>query len=135
MNRRLRIGALGAALAAVAACGAGAPDHLQPDSPALAGLPQDVVQERLADPELLETVDSAPEGERVLMTQLNVSSTVFCRDVVTARDAWLLSGTRPQTPAVARPDHPEDGFDEFMDGWVSMVDDAVDSGDPDGLRD
>ncbi|MCR6688872.1 hypothetical protein [Cellulomonas sp.] len=42
---------------------------------------------------------------------------------------------RPQAPAVARPDEAAAGFDEYMGGWVVAVGSAIDSGDPDALRD
>lgn len=104
------------------------------DQAKLAGLPSDVVAERLADPVFVENLSGFPLGERTGVVQLNVASAIFCRDLYGQYEQWTITATTPHVPSVATPDTPEPGFNEFMAQWSSSAQKAIDAGDPAELR-
>ncbi|MCL2787501.1 MAG: hypothetical protein FWD59_03260 [Micrococcales bacterium] len=134
MSSVARVSWLLALAVLIAGCGYGQEGDLGPNSSAFEGLPADVVAERLGDPVLKGVLRDEPTGSRAGMAQLNVSSTVFCRDVLRAERRWVTTGEQPDVPGVVSPANPEPGFDAFMDSWVEMVREAIDSGDPAVLR-
>lgn len=123
-------------LGAAVACSSQDGDALRAvstDDPGLAGLPAEVVAERLSDPALQQVLNDEDPGSRTTMAQLNVASTVFCRQVLEEYQQWLYTGREPSVPGVVAPDVPAEGFDRFMADWVEMVQSAMDSGDPEAL--
>jgi hypothetical protein len=101
---------------------------------AFEGLPPDVVSERLSDPAFVQGLETDPPQRRARVAQLNVASTVFCRDTYAAYVAWVETGETPDPPTVVRPSSPEDGFDDFMEAYRRSAEEAIESGDPAMLR-
>lgn len=104
------------------------------DNPAVAGLPVDVVAERLADPVFQVTMREWDKDTLKQMVQLNISSVVYCRDTLGVYRKWVNAGATPEIPRIARPDKPEPGFDEFMNSYQRQVTEATATGDPESLR-
>jgi len=120
--------------ATVAGCSSDKGPDLTDSSPAFEGLPHDVVVQSLADPSLQEALKATDPSDRVQMAQLNISSTIFCRDALHAYQVWTTTGTTPVAPTVVEPQTPAAGFDAFMNEWVDAVRQIISSGDPDNLR-
>ena len=104
------------------------------DQALLEGLPAEVVEERLSDPVFLDSLRTFEISQRSGVVQLQVASTVFCRDLFGSYQSWILTGVAPQAPSVLSPTHPEPGFDDFMDTWVNQAQSAIDEGDPASLK-
>jgi len=121
-------------VATMSACSSGPDATWTTDSPGLEGLPHEVVAERLADPEFRENLDLTSPDDQLVMIQLQVASTVFCRDLFASYEKWLGTGAAPKTPIFLRPGKPASGFDEFATKWTETFGAAVESGDPEVLR-
>jgi hypothetical protein len=121
-------------LATAGACSSSKGPDLSQDSAVFGGLPHDVVVQSLADPSLQEALKASEPSVRVQMAQLNISSTIFCRDALRAYQAWTTLGVAPAVPTVVKPLTPAAGFDAFMNEWVDSVQQTISSGDPDNLR-
>lgn len=134
MAKTVRVAMAFVVIVTLGACSAQSLPEVTATSQALAGLPRDVVTERLADPVLEQSLKDAAESDRVEMAQLNISSTIFCRETLSAYETWVTTGVTPGVPAVARPDMPAAGFDSFMNAWHQDVQTAIASGDPEVLR-
>lgn len=114
---------------------AGGPNYLEPDNSAYAGLPPEVVKERVVDPVLIDALENgfSPE-ERTSVIQLNVSYAVFCRDLYDVYQNWTLAGVPPVVPAVVVPVNPSAMFPLETEIWVDTATAAIASNDPSVLR-
>lgn len=109
-------------------------DNLGASSPVFDGLPADIVEESLGDPSVEAALTLFTDEEKPGVLQLNISSRIFCRDLLVEYEEWVTAGQIPDVPRVVTPTHPEPGFDKFMTSWVEMTQVSINSGDPDQLR-
>ena len=124
-----------AAIVLVSGCsGSPTPAALEPNSAVFAGLPSEVVAERLGDPELQEILRNPAPWTREEIAQNNISFTILCRDILEAEQRWRATGDRPGVPELVSPDNPVEGFASAMENWLAQVGDAIDAGDPAVLR-
>ena len=122
-------------LVPLSACASAGGSGLAADDAAFAGLPVEVVEERLADPVLLDALDTAfAEDQRPGVVQLNVATTVYCRALVDAYTRWIDEGLTPTVPDMPRPDVPEGDFDDTAAMWLDDTARSIGSGDPEVLR-
>lgn len=125
----------------LAGCSGSATDDIElqsldPSSPAYAGLPQPVVQERLSDPVFIETLESSfASDEWEAVVQVNVAYTVYCREMYSEYKEWTTSGVRPDLPRHPVPDSPAASFTDRFGSLSEEFESAADSGDPSIFRD
>jgi len=104
--------------------------EISPTAEGFVGFPPAVVTERLGDPVFFAALTAQPPAEQMRMAQLQVASTLFCREYFAAYRDWLITGLPPDDVTFIRPKYPEPGFEDFALSWEALAEDAITSNDP-----
>ena len=98
------------------------------------GLDGAVVAEVLANPVAMRKVAEEPTSTRSSMAQGIVRNFEQCRTAFQAYQSWLTTGVVPAPPQLSDPAEPIEPSNAAVVQSARMISDALDSGDPGGLR-
>lgn len=115
------------------ACGSSG--TLSADSPIFDGLPQQTVEEALANPHLQRNLEGDEDQQRQQsIAQASVRNIIYCREQLRIYETWLTTGTPPEPTRPPVPDDPLEPGNAAIEQDYAMLENAIESGDPSVMK-